>query len=131
MAPALKFLDMASKNTTFQKIVIDCINLNPNFGQLNDSLYKSFEAIASFYTMTPQIRDVIREYNIEEVNYVILSDGNGKISYLGNLQDPDFYNECMKTIDKGTKTSKSEYKVCRSIFQKVSRRYPFSISELR
>jgi len=117
-----EFLELVKKNQQLQKMTINMVCLNTYPTRYSDDLHGKYEEIAHFWIISEEARAAVKGFNIEEPNFVILLDMNGKIDYMGNLADSGFKTNYAQVIDKGSSKKPSSYLLNASIQEKYIRK---------
>lgn len=98
-----------------------CLNTFPS--EYSAALVEKYSSIADFWSAGKPAKDAIVELNVEEPNYVIIADLNGKIDYVGNLFDSECRTIFGKIVDKGNSKKPIQFLYNTSLYCKYLRKY--------
>lgn len=121
--PVEDFLNFVMKEPKLQKSSINVVCLNATPSEYSKVLVEKYNSIADFWAAGAKARSTITEYNVEEPNFVIIADTNGKLDYIGNLLDSDCRTNFAKVISKGTSKSPSGFLFNLSNYSKYIRKF--------
>lgn len=118
------FLEFVANNKALQKASINMVCLNSHPTEHSAALVEKYSSIADFWAAGAAAKAAIVDLNVEEPNYVIVADMNGKIDYVGNLFDSECRVNYGKVIDKGSsKKPLGSFLYNSSLYSKYLRKY--------